>query len=199
LADVVRIAPNSSGGRALYARQAGRRGRSGRNLREGIADGPSAAGRAWPPERDAALVELWADCSLSAAEIGRRLGVSKNSVVGRSHRLHLKARPSPIIRSGDSPKPRQPRPARSTLRLEEIVPIREPASQMPQPPEPTIVGDRLRGPCCWPIGHPGTANFAYCGQQTWPGRPYCKEHCQCAYVGRARVYAHDGVLHDGVL
>lgn len=36
----------------------------------------------------------------STAEIGRRLGVSKNAVVGKVHRLHLTARPSPIRREG---------------------------------------------------------------------------------------------------
>jgi GcrA cell cycle regulator len=194
LANAVGMAPASSGKRALYARPDGqsvnhqaRRGHSGQNMREEIANGPSVAGRAWPPERDAALVQLWADRCLSTAEIGRRLGISKNAVVGRSHRLHLEGRPSPIIRRGDSPKVRQPRPARSTLRLEEIAPIREAAPPVSQPPEPIPAAERLPGPCCWPIGHPGTPNFAFCGEQTRPGRPYCKEHCQRAYVGRASM------------
>jgi GcrA cell cycle regulator len=47
----------------------------------------------------------------STAEIGRRLGVSKNAVVGKAHRLDLPARPSPIRRdgSGASPRVRAPR------------------------------------------------------------------------------------------
>jgi GcrA cell cycle regulator len=40
---------------------------------------------------------LWAE-GHSTAEIGRRLGRSKNSVVGKSHRLCLPLRPSPIKR-----------------------------------------------------------------------------------------------------
>src|SRR5205807_7251572 len=100
------------------------------------AEMPTTAVRAWPPERDAALIHLWADRSLSAAEIGRRLGVSKSSVVGRSRRLHLPARASPIIRRGDSPKVREPRPARSKLPPEETTPDREPAPPVPQPAEP---------------------------------------------------------------
>lgn len=41
------------------------------------------------------LRDLWAQ-GHSTAEIGRRLKVSKNSVVGKAHRLDLDARPSPI-------------------------------------------------------------------------------------------------------
>ncbi len=44
------------------------------------------------------LRALW-DEGLSTAEIGRRLGVTKNAVVGKAHRLVLPARPSPIRRS----------------------------------------------------------------------------------------------------
>ena len=43
------------------------------------------------------LRALW-DEGLSTAEIGRRLGVTKNAVVGKAHRLDLPARPSPIRR-----------------------------------------------------------------------------------------------------
>lgn len=43
------------------------------------------------------LRALWGE-GLSTAEIGRRLGVTKNAVVGKAHRLVLPARPSPIRR-----------------------------------------------------------------------------------------------------
>jgi GcrA cell cycle regulator len=43
------------------------------------------------------LRELWSE-GLSTAEIGRRLGVSKNAIVGKAHRLELPPRPSPIRR-----------------------------------------------------------------------------------------------------
>jgi GcrA cell cycle regulator len=43
------------------------------------------------------LRELW-DEGHSTAEIGRRLGFSKNAIVGKAHRLDLSARPSPIRR-----------------------------------------------------------------------------------------------------
>ena len=55
----------------------------------------------WTEETIARLKSLWAE-GHSTAEIGRRMGVSKNAVVGKAHRLNLPARPSPIRRpTGD--------------------------------------------------------------------------------------------------
>jgi GcrA cell cycle regulator len=63
----------------------------------------------WTEEVIGRLRALWSD-GHSTAEIGRRLGVSKNAVVGKAHRLDLPARPSPIRRDGAGPaRPRAPR------------------------------------------------------------------------------------------
>src|SRR5579871_4119311 len=51
----------------------------------------------WAEETIVRLRALW-DEGLSTAEIGRRLGVTKNAIVGKAHRLDLPARPSPIRR-----------------------------------------------------------------------------------------------------
>ena len=56
------------------------------------------------------LRALW-DEGHSTAEIGWRMGLSKNAVVGKAHRLNLRARPSPICacRHGEgSPRPVTP-------------------------------------------------------------------------------------------
>jgi GcrA cell cycle regulator len=65
----------------------------------------------WADDTIIRLRELW-DEGHSTAEIGRRLGVSKNAVVGKAHRLDLPARPSPIRREGERPAARRtpPRP-----------------------------------------------------------------------------------------
>lgn len=64
----------------------------------------TVSGSVWPGA-DAELRALWSGPD-STAEIGRKLGISKNAIVGRAHRLDLPARPSPIIRDGRVPKPR---------------------------------------------------------------------------------------------
>jgi GcrA cell cycle regulator len=60
----------------------------------------------WAEETIVRLRDLWSE-GHSTAEIGRRLGVSKNAVVGKAHRLDLPARPSPIRREGERPPPRR--------------------------------------------------------------------------------------------
>jgi GcrA cell cycle regulator len=52
-------------------------------------------GEKWPQAKDDLLRSLWARGD-SGSEIGRIMGISKNAVVGRAHRLRLPARPSPI-------------------------------------------------------------------------------------------------------
>jgi GcrA cell cycle regulator len=59
------------------------------------------------------LRDLWSQ-GLSTAAIGRRLGVSKNAIVGKAHRLDLSARPSPIRRDVVKPVVERP-PAYSRM------------------------------------------------------------------------------------
>lgn len=68
----------------------------------------------WNEETIARLRQLWQD-GHSTAEIGRRMGITKNAVVGKAHRLELPARPSPIRRgTQDSPRPRRSATRRTT-------------------------------------------------------------------------------------
>ena len=66
---------------------------------------------AWTDKMVEDLKVMWKQ-GLTTGEIGRRLNVSKNSVIGKVHRLQLDARPSPIKRkdeTGDlfAPKPQK--------------------------------------------------------------------------------------------
>ena len=59
----------------------------------------------WTAKAIDQLRALWAE-GHSTAEIGRRMGITKNAIVGKAHRLDLPARPSPIRkaeRGGDQP------------------------------------------------------------------------------------------------
>ena len=50
---------------------------------------------AWTPELIKELKKYWKK-GLTTGEIGRLIGMSKNAVVGKAHRLGLEGRPSPI-------------------------------------------------------------------------------------------------------
>ena len=155
----------------------------------------------WNTEIIDRLKGLWAE-GLSTAEIGRRMGISKNAVVGKAHRLNLPARPSPIRRGGEGARARVavPRvtgptlpplataalPAARPAPAPSAPPARaRPAAEAPaSPPPPAGVMPRPGRfpPCCWPLGEPGTASFRFCDEPALTGKPYCPSHAQVAYV-----------------
>jgi GcrA cell cycle regulator len=153
----------------------------------------------WAEETIVRLRALW-DEGLSTAEIGRRLGVTKNAVVGKAHRLDLPARPSPIRRDGaggGAPRRSAPRrvagptlpPLSSTGPMIGTAPMMTHVPTMtPKPaPTPRVVAPAPRPygrvvTCCWPIGEPGTRSFRFCDDASEPGKPYCSDHARLAYV-----------------
>lgn len=148
----------------------------------------------WSTEAIEQLRGLWAE-GHSTAEIGRRMGISKNAVVGKAHRLHLPARPSPIQRdkvpaviaasgsAGDAPRPVSA-PAAASAPRPVPVPRVAPAPAMRAAP-PAVVRPFHRNSarsCCWPIGEPGTPEFRFCTSEAFSSKPYCVEHASIAYV-----------------
>lgn len=134
----------------------------------------------WTDERVTELIRLW-ETGKSASEIGKILGVSKNSVVGKAHRLKLKSRPSPIRRDGSAPKPRS-KVIREPLRAPAVAQQAK-AIERPRP----VMRRRGKGPgCLWPIGDPGDSDFHFCEAESVMGKPYCAEHCARAYITKTR-------------
>jgi GcrA cell cycle regulator len=195
----------------------------------------------WTDERIATLTKMWeggATASQIADELG---GVSRNAVIGKAHRLGLKARPSPVKANEPKPEPARKEEARPVARPKAKAPSPAPddeladdeadtSSEIPSQPLPNREPDRPRvvsvgpggflrqGPgdqqapippapprrlvpakpspemadktslldlndrvCRWPMGHPGEADFHFCGVKVNPGFPYCVEHCGRAY------------------
>src|SRR6188474_2276263 len=64
----------------------------------------------WTDERIATLTKMW-ESGATASQIADELGgVSRNAVIGKAHRLGLKARPSPVKATAPKPKSRAPEP-----------------------------------------------------------------------------------------
>lgn len=169
--------------------------------------------RGWPAELEAELTRLWhltdeAGQPLhSGAEIGRMLGLGKNAVVGKAHRLGLEPRPSPIIRDG---RPRRNRESR-TERLRNadnqaaIEILSRDQNRKPGEPLPCngadldVVGRKAaqknggQAGCQYPLGDPGTPDFSHCGAETLPGKSYCAEHHARCYLSgsKAKLQAAD--------
>ena len=195
----------------------------------------------WTDERIEKLTKMW-EGGATASQIAEELGgVSRNAVIGKAHRLGLKARPSPVKpneKEAAAPAPKAakaeapPRPAPTArqaapVRAAAAAPNAAPANgttpapaptpgprivsvgpggflrqgpgdqQAPIPPAPPRrlvpakpsadmaektslleLNDRI---CRWPMGHPGEADFHFCGEKVNPGFPYCVPHCGRAY------------------
>jgi GcrA cell cycle regulator len=72
---------------------------------------------------------------------------------------------------GDQQAPIPPAPPRR------LVPAK-PSPEMSEKTSLLELNDRV---CRWPMGHPGEADFHFCGVKVNPGFPYCVEHCGRAY------------------
>ena len=84
----------------------------------------------WTDERIATLTKMW-ESGATASQIADELGgVSRNAVIGKAHRLGLKARPSPV-------KANEPKPAPRPKELE----AKSPPKVKPKAPEPEIEED----------------------------------------------------------
>jgi len=67
----------------------------------------------WTDERIATLTKMW-ESGATASQIADELGgVSRNAVIGKAHRLGLKARPSPVKANEPKPTPRKEAEART--------------------------------------------------------------------------------------
>ena len=121
----------------------------------------------WTEERLATLKILWNE-GLSISQIGQRLGVTRNAVAGKAHRLGLPKRQSPISVSSA--------PSRNRAKKNE-----EDGSDLPL----RLALRKIswsRSKCVWPSGDPKTTNFSFCGEPIEPGKPYCYDHCVLAYT-----------------
>ena len=116
-------------------------------------------------ERLEKLKELWTR-GLYISQIGEALGVSRNAIAGKAHRIGLPKRPSPISR------PKVEKPQAAVPEVTENLPLRLELRQL----------EWSRSKCCWPTGDPKKSGFVFCGDAIVPGKPYCLTHCQEAYT-----------------
>ena len=101
----------------------------------------------WTDDKIKKLKKLW-QAGKSTAEIAKSLGMSKNSIIGKVHRLDLTARPSPIK---NETKP-QKKVAPKKIGVVRLI-------------------DLKLNTCRWPIGDPKDDDFHFCGEQTVTGKP----------------------------
>ena len=113
------------------------------------------------------LEDLWKQ-GLPISKIGEMLGVSRNSVAGKAHRMGLPKRTSPISSAKKENLSVKKNNETSNIDLPLKIKLR------------SVQWSRTK--CCWPKGDPKQNDFKFCGQDIFPGRPYCDKHSLLAYT-----------------
>ncbi|MDF1625643.1 MAG: GcrA family cell cycle regulator [Parvibaculaceae bacterium] len=152
----------------------------------------------WEDAEDIRLEELIAG-GYSFTMIARELKRSRNSCIGRAHRLGLSC-PKDAPRKPDpekSVKPdysnRPPRPKRlnkTVTRVEEPVFVDQPFEGEHGLGVPDAVLSLQFGQCKWPVGEVEDPNFHFCQKNIAPdSSSYCHEHRQKAFQSpRSRTF-----------
>ena len=140
----------------------------------------------WTTER----IEQLRHCvvtGLTCSEIAAEIGVSRNAVIGKIHRLGLSTgRPAGAPAQSCPPRAGRPR-APSQRRLLRLVSLQTPDGGAPialgapvESVHPCALVELAERTCRWPLGDPMSANFAYCGNDAINGFTYCIGHARMA-------------------
>ena len=138
----------------------------------------------WTEARTEELKKLWAE-GYSCSEIASRIGhCTRNSVIGKVHRLGLDGRRTTLRKKKLAKIARLPRPRAKPakpLRTWANVPY-EPFTPAPEQLAATKTIHELEfNDCRWPIGDPGEDGFGFCGREKHPGIAYCACHARIAF------------------
>ncbi len=156
----------------------------------------------WTNEHIDILCTMWA-AGEPSRKIAERLGRTRNSVIGRAHRLTLASRAGE--RPGRPAKPNAHRRAPPRLpmapRVVQAAKLRRWIEEIP-PSEARMISlmELKAGDCKWPIGDPAKPGFGFCGVKSFGSFPYCGHHVAMAYTPvKARGQAPKlPPLHSGV-
>lgn len=141
----------------------------------------------WSVEQVNELTRLWGE-DHTASEIGRRMGLTRNQVIGKAHRLGLASRPSPIryvdgltfhARLQRRRLQRRAQRAQAGLKPVKILKFKK------QPPKglPMWNSQKLSPTkTCQHIAGDPKVDPTMCGQPAVEGRPYCPDHCAACYI-----------------
>ena len=163
----------------------------------GVSTVPNAR-KAVPEETWLQIKELWAT-GLSASEIARKIGVTRNVVIGLIHRrlgggtrgtfrtTGIRVYPERSARLARTYVSRPPKPVKAAASS----PPPEPPPKAVKADEKTLMEIKYGSHCCFPVGGKG-ADTVYCGGPT-AGQTYCPEHHKIMHVASATTKPSAGV------
>lgn len=147
------------------------------------------SGTAWSDERIEQLKALYAEGRWTFAQIAAKLGVSRNSAIGKCHRLNL-YQPQIKIAKNDGPTRRSIGVGAAVQKInaakaERKSPFRPGPKVKPEPfvcapvvnlePLHLTLADLKEGDCRFPFGDVPAA-MTFCGHRAVSGRSWCAKH-----------------------
>ncbi len=146
-----------------------------------------AAHVGWSQDHTNELIRLWGE-GHSARVIGKQLGRSRNSIIGKVNRCKLPVRLSTISARKERP-PRGRRAYDGTFRKSRAKPHElraayvKPRPQEVPPPDARMIPlmELTALDCKWPIGHPREPGFGFCAAWRFQTSVYCEHHTRMAY------------------
>lgn len=139
--------------------------------------------RTWTTERVDQL-RRFVEAGFSCGQIAGEIGISRNAVIGKIHRLRLWRGAPPTVRI--KTRPRQPAVLTQRRILEAAFAQTAGAVETIESAERCSLIELAVGKCRWPIGDPGANDFCFCGNQAVGGLSYCTGHARLAYRRAAR-------------
>ena len=151
----------------------------------------ATTGATWTTERVQQL-HGYVTAGLTCSQIADEIGVTRNAVIGKIHRLGL----SPGRRPASLAKRMRAAPSQTRQRQTRITRIFRAiaaAGSSLVPFTTTIEAPPVEGAqrcslleldggqCRWPLGDPGKADFGFCGDEAIEGISYCAGHARIAY------------------
>ena len=148
----------------------------------------------WTDESVEELKRMW-DRGMTTGQIAKALSVTKNSIIGKVHRLCLTARPSPIKKASDAsskkvvktekgvkiPKEEKKDTEEKSTEVSNIKNIEAGSNSSIEEKNISLV-QLDNHTCRWPLGDPRDDDFCFCGKKVKTGQTYCEEHSSIAYV-----------------
>ena len=139
----------------------------------------------WTDEKVAKLKELWGS-GKTASQIAEIIGgVTRNAVIGKSHRMNLsakiktrKATSNQNFENSIEEKNIKNRRGRKSKFKSLII------EKDFEPENPKQLEELDENSCKWPIGHPDEKGFYFCGRTALKDFSYCKLHLLYSYQSK---------------
>jgi GcrA cell cycle regulator len=144
----------------------------------------SSETQTWTTERVDQL-RRYVEAGFSCGQIAGEIGLSRNAVIGKIHRLGLWRGTAHTPRVRARPRPAVFSQRRAVAAAFASAPASGTEAAVDSAKRCSLL-ELVEGQCRWPISDPGAKDFCFCGNDAVGGLSYCVGHARLAYRSAAR-------------